>query len=460
MKKSFNSILTIQKEFFKTQKTKDINFRLQSLKKLKSVVKKNENEIISVLKKDLGKCEFESYVTEFALFYEEINLHIKNLRKWSKPQSIPSPIQHFPNKNYIYKEPYGVVLIIGPFNYPVQLILVPLVGAISAGNCAIIKPSENALHTALLLEKIINEHFEEDYIQVVAPDQGKKAVTELINLTFDYMFFTGSTAVGKIIMQAAAKNLIPVTLELGGKSPCIVDKDCKLKLSAKRIVWGKFMNAGQTCIAPDYLIVHKKIKDKFLSFLVEEIKSQYGTDIKNNPEYHRMINKEHTERVLKYLKNGAIYYGGDYDIENKYIEPTILTDVKENDPVMEEEIFGPIFPVIEFENLDEVIDFINSKTSKPLALYYFSEDKNNIKKVLKNISSGGVSINDTIIQVAQNILPFGGVGNSGIGNYHGKASFETFSHTKSVCKRGTFMEFNTRFAPFKDKVNLIRKFVK
>lgn len=455
---NLEEVLKKQKRFFDTRKTKDIDFRINNLKKLKEVIKKNEDRILEALKEDLNKSYFEGYSTEVGIVYEEINMQIKHLRKWARKESISSSIIFFPSRGYVYKEPYGVSLIIGPFNYPFQLVVAPLIGAMAAGNCAVMKP-EYSINTSKLLEEIINGNFNEEYITVVEPEGGREAVTELLTLDFDYIFFTGSTKVGKIIMEAAAKKLIPITLELGGKSPCIIDKDANLKLSAKRIVWGKLLNAGQTCVAPDYLMVHKDIKDEFLKLLLQEIKDQYGEDIKSNSEYPRIIRERDVERLGTYLKVGNIYFGGDYDIKDRYMMPTILTDVDVNSDVMINEIFGPILPILEFDDIDKTINFINSRP-KPLALYYFSESKNNIEYILQNTSSGGVTINDTILQVGYKNLPFGGVGNSGIGEYHGKASFDTFTHRKSVVKRGTYIEFPFRFAPFGDKINLIRKVMK
>lgn len=454
-----NLIFNKQKEFFNLGKTKDINFRIEALKKLKKVIKENEDKILEALKRDLGKSNFESYATEIGLVYDEINTHIKNIKRWSKIEKIKSPMVHYPSKSYIYKEPYGVTLIIGPFNYPFQLVMAPLVGAISAGNTAIIKPSENTKNTALLLEEIINENFNKEYLRVVSPLEGKEAVSFLLEFPFDYIFFTGSIRVGKIVMEKAAKNLVPVTLELGGKSPCIVDKDAKLEIAAKRIVWGKFLNVGQTCVAPDYLCVHRSIKDKLLKLIVEEIHKQFGKDIKSSPDYPRVVNNASLSRLIEYLNDGKIYYGGKIDKNDLYMEPTILTNVDVDSNVMTEEIFGPILPVIEFENIKDIINFINAR-EKPLALYYFSENKVNINNILKCTTSGGVTINDTVIHVANGNLPFGGVGNSGIGSYHGKASFDTFTHKRSVMERGTFIEFNIRFAPYKNKINILKKIMK
>lgn len=453
------SVFNKQKEFFYLGKTNDINFRIDNLKRLKQVIKKNEDKILDALKKDLGKSNFESYATEVGLVYDEINKHIKNIKRWSKIEKTKSPIVYYPAKSYIYKEPYGVTLIIGPFNYPFQLVIAPLVGAISAGNTAIIKPSENTKNTSILLEEMINENFQEEYLKVVSPLEGKEVVSYLLDLPFDYIFFTGSIRVGKIVMEKAAKNLVPVTLELGGKSPCIVDKDAKLELAAKRIVWGKFLNVGQTCVAPDYLCVHSSVKDKLLKLIVEEIHKQFGTEVKNSPDYSRVINTASLNRLKEYLNDGEIYYGGNVDSTELYMEPTILTNVDVDSNVMTEEIFGPILPVIEFDNIQDIISFIN-KREKPLALYYFSENKKSIKNVLRCTTSGGVTINDTVIHVANGNLPFGGVGNSGMGSYHGKASFDAFTHKRSVMERGTFVEFNVRFAPYKEKINILKKIMK
>lgn len=448
-----------QKNFYNLGNASDIEFRINNLKKLKAIIKENEDKIIESLKKDLGKSSFESYATEIGIVYDEINLHIKNIKRWSKRRKLRTSIIHYPAKSYIYKEPYGVVLIIGPFNYPFQLLMAPLVGAISAGNCAILKPSEHTINTSRLIEKIINENFDKEYVRVVNPLGGKEVVSYLLELKFDYIFFTGSVGVGKIVMERASKNLVPVTLELGGKSPCIIDKDVKIDVAAKRLVWGKFLNAGQTCVAPDYVYVHKDIKEKFLKAVVKEIKLQFGEEIKESDDFPRIVNKNSINRIIEYLNQGDIYFGGSYDLEDLYIEPTILTNIKQGSRVLEEEIFGPILPVLEFTDIKDVIAYVNSK-EKPLALYYFSESNNDIEYVLKNTTSGGVTINDTVIHVASSYLPFGGVGNSGIGSYHGKASFDTFTHEKSVIKRGTFIEIPVRFAPYGDKIKILKKLMK
>ena len=454
-----NLIFKNQKEFFESGKTINVDYRIKNLKKLNDIIKKNEDKILSELKKDLGKSNFEGYVTEVGILYDDINFHIKNVKKWSSEEKRKSPIVYYPSKSYIYKEPYGVTLIIGPFNYPFQLVIAPLIGAISAGNTAIIKPSENSRNIALLLEKLINENFPEEYLRVVNPLGGKETVSLLLDKPFDYIFFTGSVRVGKLVMQKAAQHLTPVTLELGGKSPCIVDSDAKLKLAAKRIVWGKFLNTGQTCVAPDYLCVHKSVKDELLKLIINEIRVQFGENVRNSEDYPRIVNKSSLERLSGYLNDGKIYYGGNIDEDNLYMEPTLIIKPDLNSPLMSDEIFGPILPILVYEDLDNVIKFINHR-EKPLALYYFSESKKKIKYVLTSTTSGGVTINDTIIHVANPNLPFGGVGNSGVGKYHGKESFETFTHNKSVMKRGTFIEFNIRFAPYKNKLNLVKRIMK
>jgi len=456
---SIEKILENQKAFYRSNGTLDLDFRISQLQKLKRVIKENENIVLKALKEDLYKSDFEGYITEIGILYEEINMAVKSLKKWAKRERVKTSILYFPSKSYIYKEPYGVVLIIGPYNYPFQLVVSPLIGAISGGNCAILKPSEHTVATSKVLEKIINDNFDEKYLKVVDPLGGKEVVTELLESNFDKIFFTGSVRVGKIVMEKAAKKLIPITLELGGKSPCIVDKDANIKMSAKRIVWGKYLNAGQTCVAPDYLCVHKDIKDELLKEMVKEIKLQFGEDNRKSLDYPRIVRVEEVDRLSGYISQGEIYYGGEVIREEKYIAPTILINIKEESKILEEEIFGPILPVYEFNNLQDVLDKVN-EGDKPLALYYFSESKDKIEKVLKESTSGGVTINDTILHVSSSFLPFGGVGNSGMGSYHGKNSFLCFSHSKAVLKRGTFIEFSFRFAPYKDKIKLVRKVFK
>ncbi|HBI6897423.1 TPA: aldehyde dehydrogenase [Clostridium perfringens] len=448
-----------QREYFSTGETKDINFRIEKLKKLRDVLKSEEEKIFEALKKDLMKSSFESYVTEVAMVYDEINMHIKNIKKWSKKRSVKTPLVQFPAKSFIKLEPYGVVLIIGPFNYPFMLTMDPLIGAIAAGNTAVIKPSESAPETSKILKEILEKVFDEKYVLHINPERGKEVVEELLKEKFDYIFFTGSATVGKIVMKAASQYLTPVTLELGGKSPCIIDKDCKLELAARRIVWGKLLNSGQTCVAPDYLYVHKDIEEEFIKKLEEEIKNQFGNNPLESEDYSKMVNEREFNRVLSYIDKEKLVFGGNYNRKTFQIEPTILKNVTWNDPVMEREIFGPIFPILSFENLDEVIRLVNSK-DKPLALYYFSEDKNKIEKVINSTSSGGVTINDTLVHVSSSYLPFGGVGNSGMGEYHGKYSFDLFSNKKGVMNRKTFLDLKIRYAPFLNKLTIVKKIMK
>ncbi|MBI6038434.1 aldehyde dehydrogenase [Clostridium perfringens] len=448
-----------QREYFSTGETKDINFRIEKLKKLRDVLKSEEDKVFEALKKDLMKSSFESYVTEVAMVYDEINMHIKNIKKWSKKRRVKTPLVQFPAKSFIQLEPYGVVLIIGPFNYPFMLTMDPLIGAIAAGNTAVIKPSESAPETSKILKEILEKVFDEKYVLHVNPERGKEVVEELLKEKFDYIFFTGSATVGKIVMKAASQYLTPVTLELGGKSPCIIDNDCKLELAARRIVWGKLLNSGQTCVAPDYLYVHKDIEEKFIKRLEEEIKNQFGNNPLESEDYSKMVNEREFNRVLSYIDKEKLVFGGNYNRQTFQIEPTILKNVTWNDPVMEREIFGPIFPILTFENLDEVLRVVNSK-DKPLALYYFSEDKNKIEKVLNSTSSGGVTINDTLVHVSSSYLPFGGVGNSGMGEYHGKYSFDLFSNKKGVMNRKTFLDLKIRYAPFQNKLTIVKKIMK
>ena len=448
-----------QRKYFSTGETKDINFRIEKLKKLRDVLKSEEEKIFEALKKDLMKSSFESYVTEVAMVYDEINMHIKNIKKWSKKRRVKTPLVQFPAKSFIKLEPYGVVLIIGPFNYPFMLTMDPLIGAIAAGNTAVIKPSESAPKTSKILKEILEKVFDEKYVLHVNPERGKEVVEELLKEKFDYIFFTGSATVGKIVMKAASQYLTPITLELGGKSPCIIDKDCKLELAARRIVWGKLLNSGQTCVAPDYLYVHKDIEEEFIKKLEEEIKNQFGDNPLESEDYSKMVNEREFNRVLSYIDKEKLVFGGNYNRKTFQIEPTILKNVTWNDPVMEREIFGPIFPILSFENLDEVIRLVNSK-DKPLALYYFSEDKNKIEKVINSTSSGGVTINDTLVHVSSSYLPFGGVGNSGMGEYHGKYSFDLFSNKKGVMNRKTFLDLKIRYAPFLNKLTIVKKIMK
>ncbi|WP_413174588.1 aldehyde dehydrogenase [Anabaena azotica] len=448
-------IINKQREFFRNGTTKDVGFRLTQLKKLKQLIIENKEAIIQALAADLNKPVFESYATEIA-YIKEINYAIKNISNWTKPQKAEVSWDLFPYSAKIYPEPLGVVLIIGPWNYPFQLIISPLIGAIAAGNCSIIKPSELAPHTSNLASQLISKYFPSEYITVL--EGGVETSQELLAEKFDHIFFTGGTAIGKIVMEAAAKHLTPVTLELGGKSPCIVDTEINLEHTIKRITWGKFINAGQTCIAPDYLLVNKKIKPDLVNGLKKCLQEFYGDNPATSPDFGRIISKKHFDRLAKFLECGEIIVGGETNPEELYIAPTLLDHISLADAVMEEEIFGPILPIIEYTDIDEAISLINSKP-KPLALYIFSDNKNLQQRILQATSSGGVCINDTVMQVAVSSLPFGGVGDSGIGSYHGKASFDTFSHYKSVLKNTFRLDINWRYAPYKGKLSLLRKII-
>lgn len=457
--KSLNEILDNQRAFFLSGKTIDIEFRIKQLNKLKSSIIEHEEEILDALKRDLNKSKFESYETELGIVLEEITLMIKNIRKWGKDKKVKSPLMHYKTDTYIHSEPYGVVLNIAPWNYPFQLLMAPLIGIIAGGNCAMLKPSKYSINTSKIIELIIKEAFDENYITVVEAEGGREAIQSLLQLRFDYIFFTGSVDVGKVVMENAAKHLTPVTLELGGKSPCIVCKDAKLEIAAKRIVWGKFLNAGQTCVAPDYLLVHKDVKEELLKNIKKNIIEFFGQNPKSSNDFGRIITNKHVERLASYLSCGSVYFGGKYDVSEKYMEPTILTDISFEDAVMQEEIFGPIFPVIEFEDIDQVINILKHK-EKPLALYLFTESKEIESKVVKRVSYGGGCINDTIIHVASSYAPFGGVGNSGMGAYHGKYSFDLFTHQKSILKKSSKFDIKVRYAPYKDKLNLLKKIMK
>jgi len=453
----FISVFEHQGVFFDQQKTKSLFFRLDALKKLKAAILQFEPEIMQALQTDLHKSNFESYATEIGFVLEEIGYHLRHLKHWAKPERVPSSVTSFPSRSMILSEPLGRVLIIAPWNYPFQLIMAPLIGAISAGNTAIIKPSEISQHTAAIIQKILNAIFSNEFIAVV---QGDASVSqELLKLKFDHVFFTGSPRVGQYVMQEAAKQLIPVTLELGGKSPCIVNHDVDIELAAHRIAWGKFLNAGQTCIAPDFLMVHKDVAKKFLAALVASIKKFYGSDPYTSEAYPRIITRANTIRLGSLMEGSTIYHGGKFLEDECYVEPTILTDVKPDMPVMQQEIFGPVLPVMLFSKLEEVVGFVNSRP-KPLALYCFSKSRKFTNRILNEIPAGGVTVNDTLMHISNSRLPFGGVGNSGMGHYHGRFSFDLFSHKKSVMFRGTWLDIPLRYAPFGKKLNYLKMLMK
>jgi len=454
---NYSSLLEKQKLFFHSDKTKDIKFRLDALKALQESVKQNEQPLMDALKADLNKSEFDSYTTEIMIVLEEIKFTIKHLQSWAKPHKVKTPITHIGSTSYIYPEPYGAALIIAPWNYPFQLAIAPLIGAIAAGNCAVIKPSELTPTTSALFARMMSDIFPEEYIAVV--QGGVETSQALLAEKFDYIFFTGSVPVGRIIMEAAAKNLIPVTLELGGKSPCIVHHDANLKLAAKRIAWGKYVNAGQTCVAPDYLYLHKEIKQEFITLFREAIIELYGNNPLKNPEFTRIVSVKHFERLRSFLDNGELTIGGNYNSDNLMIEPTVLLNINWEDPIMQDEIFGPILPVMEYSQLDEVISGIDHHP-KPLALYLFTESDNVQERVLESIAFGGGCINDTVYHLGSPHLPFGGVGSSGIGAYHGKGSFDTFSHEKSILKQSTRFDLPFRYPNVKDGLKKVKKFIK
>lgn len=435
----------------------DINFRKESLIKLLNSIIKHEDEIIEALHKDFKKPAFESVVTETNYVISDLKHTIKNLKSWSKPKKVWASILNFPSSDYIYSEPYGNVLIISPWNYPFNLAMCPLIAAVAAGNKVTLKPSELTPHTSTILSKIIRETFDNNHVVAILGDVGM--AEELLKQRWDYIFFTGSVPVGKIIAKKAAENLTPVTLELGGKSPCIVDQTANLSVAAKRIVWGKILNAGQTCVAPDYILVDKKVKKEFVSLLKLEIKNALGENPEESNDFARIINLKNWERQIQLLENQTILYGGESNRDTFYLSPTLLDEPNLNSLVMKEEIFGPILPIISYQTKQEVEKIITS-FEKPLSLYLFTENKAYADEILSKFSFGGGCINDTAIHLANNRLPFGGVGHSGIGAYHGKFSFDVFSHKKSIVKRGTWLDIPVRYAPYESKFNKIRKILK
>lgn len=442
---NFQKILDSQRAFFKTGKTFDLEFRKQELRRLKEILKINESILYEAIHKDLGKSAFETYTTEMAFLYSEIDFFVKKMNSLAKPKRVKTNILNQLGSSRIYYEPYGSTLVIGAWNYPIQLSVLPAIAAIAAGNTVILKPSEVAGHTAKALEEIINSNFEEGLLKVLLG--GVEETTEILKMRFDKIFFTGSPTVGKIIYKAAAEHLTPVTLELGGKSPAIVTPSANLNVAARRIIWGKYLNAGQTCIAPDYVYVHKGVKDQFLKLLKEQIeKADYAP---GEESYTRIINERHFDRLTKMLDPDKIYHGGQSDKEKLYIAPTLLDNADWEDSAMQEEIFGPLLPVLSYSDFDKMLEVINDR-EKPLSAYLFSGDSDEKEKFTENLSFGGGCINDTVMHFTNPYMPFGGVGNSGIGSYHGKYGFETFSHHKSVLSRATWGEPNLKYPPYTD----------
>lgn len=442
-----------QRQFFATGKTRSLDFRITQLQRLRTAVIDARERIVAAMAADLGRPEFETIAFEIGIV-KELDHTLKHLKAWMRPKKVSVSLEQMPARARVHSEPLGIVLVIAPWNYPVQLSLNPLVGAIAAGNCVTLKPSELAPETSRVLAEVLSSTFDPDFVNVV--EGGVETSQALLEQRFDHIFFTGGTAIGKVVMEAAAKHLTPVTLELGGKSPCIVDSDIDLETAVRRIVWGKFINAGQTCIAPDYLLVNRKIKPQLVEQLKKQIQQNYGDDPSQSPDLGRIVNDRHFQRVTALLHSGTTLLGGDTDASQRYIAPTLLDNVSPDDPVMQEEIFGPILPVLEYGELDEAIAFINQRP-KPLALYVFSRADAVIQQVLEQTSSGGVCINDTILQLALPELPFGGVGNSGIGHYHGKNSFDTFSHQKSVFSKPFWLDLDWRYPPYKKKLGLIKR---
>ncbi len=435
----------------------EIAFRKESLKKLLHNIIENEGAIIKALYDDFKKPAFEAVLTETNYVISDLKETIKNIDSWTKPKKVFASLLNFPSSDYIYSEPYGNVLILSPWNYPFQLALCPLVAAVAAGNKVTLKPSELTPNTSNIISKIITETFAAKDVEVITGDA--TIAQQLLNQRWDYIFFTGSVAVGKIVAKAAAENLTPVTLELGGKSPCIVDETANLELSARRIVWGKIINAGQTCVAPDYILVHHKMKDTFVKFLIQEIEKALGTNPEESPDFARIINLKNWQRQLRLLENQKILFGGQSNKETLYLAPTLLDEPKMDSLVMTEEIFGPILPILSYESKSDIEKIISS-FEKPLSLYLFSQNKSFINEVLQKYSFGGGCINDTVIHLVNNRLPFGGVGNSGMGAYHGKLSFDIFSHKKAIVKKGTWLDLQMRYAPYKDKLKTIQKVLK
>ncbi|MCF6279108.1 MAG: aldehyde dehydrogenase [Flavobacteriaceae bacterium] len=448
-----HQLIQQQRDFFNTNATKDIGFRKEQLQKLFDTIKNNEQLLYDAIYKDFKKSSFETFTTELALVYSDIKEAKRKVGKWAKRKRKRTNLVNLPAKSYVIPEPLGVSLVIGAWNYPYQLSFAPVVAAMVAGCTVVLKPSEISPNTSAVMAQIINNNFNSNYFKVV--EGGIPETTALLNEKFDKIFFTGSTTVGRIIYQAAAKNLTPVTLELGGKSPAFITETANLKMTAKRLIWAKFLNAGQTCIAPDYLLVHQSIKKEFLKLLASEIEnSHFSTD---NGNYVQIINTKNTERLIKMIPKDKIYCGGNYDVEKRYIEPTILTDISFDDTIMEEEIFGPILPVISYENFQDAIGKVKS-LPKPLSCYIFTKSNTSKNKILTEISFGGGCVNEAVMHISNGYLGFGGVGNSGMGSYHGEDGFRAFTHYKSILEKSNLFEANLKYYPNSEKkLSLIKR---
>lgn len=451
---SMQSIVENQRKYYYKNHTKSVSFRIRQLKKLKLAVETNEKMILEALNKDLGKSEAEAFMTEIGIVYKEFDYVIKHLRSWNSPEKVSGSMMSFPAKNYVYRDPYGVVLILSPWNYPFNLTMMPLIGAIAGGNCALVKPSETSPHTAAIIEKILNYTFSEKYVYCAPADTPHDEVNKQ---QYDYIFFTGSTSVGKEIMGIASETLTPVTLELGGKSPVVVDETANIDVAVKRIAWGKFVNAGQTCVAPDHVIIHSSKKQEFIDRMLNEIEERYS-DAVHREDYPKIINEKHFKRLSGLLENEMVL-GGSKNSETQKIAPALMPNSTFESEVMKEEIFGPILPVITYDNLEDLIAY-QQTLPKPLAFYIFSENDRNVETLLSRLSFGGGCVNDTLMHLSHHDMPFGGIGASGMGHYHGKYSFDTFTHEKSVVKNSTIIDIPVRYAPFTQAKNkLFRKFL-
>ena len=434
-----------------------VELRRKRLEALKKAIQSREDVINKALKTDLGKSSFESYATEVGFILEELTYILKNLNDWTKTRKVKTPLTLFPGTSSILPEPYGVILIISPWNYPFQLCLSPFIGALSAGNRVVIKPSEYAPETSKVIKELIEEVFEDEEVRVV---EGALEETQiLLKQKFDYIFFTGSTMVGRVIMKAASEHLTPVTLELGGKSPCLIEKSANIDIAAKRCAWGKFLNAGQTCVAPDYVLVPRNLQNEFIEKMKLHLETFYGTKPENSEDYPRIINEKHFDRLSDLIVSDKVAIGGNSIRDEKFMAPTIMRDVSWDDKIMEDEIFGPILPIIPYDNIDQAIENVLSKP-KPLAFYVFSEDSKKKEEIITKIPFGGGCINDTVIHLANPNLPFGGVGTSGIGSYHGKKSFDTFTHYKSVFEQGTRVDIPLRYPPYEGKLSWLKLFIR
>ena len=447
-------IIQSQKRFFESGKTRDISFIKVKLKLLKESIISNEDVIHQALYKDLKKPKFEAYISEFAILISEIDILLNNLSKWSKPKKVRASKLNFPSKDYIYSEPYGTVLVISPWNYPFQLAISPVISAIASGNTVVLKPSEVSSHTGLIIKTILSEIFNDAHLYVELG--GVSETTKLLRERWDYIFFTGSVAVGKIIAKAAAVHLTPVTLELGGKNPCIVDESADLKLTAKRLVWGKFLNAGQTCIAPDYVLVNNQIKADLVKLIKTEIFKAYGEDPEISPNYPRIVNANNLQRLISMLEDAEILLGGNSNISDNYMSPTLVNNPKLDSKLMEEEIFGPILPILDYKT-EKDIEYILKSYEKPLGFYVFSKNKAFYNSLIKKYSFGGGAVNDTMIHFGNPRLPFGGVGESGIGAYRGHFGYETFTHKKGITFKANWLDIPLRYAPYKNKLKLLKK---